>query len=165
MKRILLLMLSSTLLLSCSYSSEKKIIREVAYNYAYALANYNVDEAENYATEETRSLTLAVARNMITAVGSEYIKSDTPAEIEIRSVEIINDTVAKTVYHKTTPLKDFSDTLYLRKRNGEWLAHVLIPVVKKDQQQIEPSKGTPKGNAPKDNKPQQFSPELLKNTK
>ena len=56
-------------------------------------------------------------------VGS-YIKSDTPAKIYIVDTKIVNDTCAVATYHKITPLKDFSDTLELRKRNGEWYAHV-----------------------------------------
>lgn len=153
-------MLTTPLFLSLSCSNEKKNIREVAYNYAYALANYDVDEAEKYATEETRALTLTVARNMMDAVGPEYIKRDTPAEIEIRSVEIINDTVAKAVYHKTTPIKNFTDSLYLRKRNGVWQAHVLIPVVKRSEPQEKDSAA-----AAKKAQPIQATPEILNNLK
>lgn len=122
-----IVMIATLLLLSCA--SDNEAVRQVAYNYSYAVANYNIDEAESYATEETRTITLAMARNLIKAVGNDYITSDTPATIKILSVNIENDTVAWAVYHKTTPIKDFSDTLWLRKRDGEWQAHVIIPVV------------------------------------
>ena len=57
-----------------------------------------------------------------------YIAKDTPASIEIISTNILSDSSALVVYHKTTPIKDFTDTLELRKRDGNWLAH--SPIVK-----------------------------------
>jgi hypothetical protein len=87
------------------------------------MANYHVDEAEQYATEETKSTTLVKARSLVQAVGDAYIQSDTPAEIEITNVELKSDTVAIATYHKTTPIKDMTGTLELRKRDGEWYAH------------------------------------------
>lgn len=99
------------------------MVQQVAYAYSYALANYHVDEAEEYATEETKSTTLVKARSLVKAVGDEYIQSDTPAEIEITDVELQSDTVAIATYHKTTPIKDITGTLELRKRDGEWFAH------------------------------------------
>lgn len=117
------------LLLSCS--GEKTAVKQAAYDYSYAMANYDVDAAEEYATEETRSVTLVVARKMIAAVGNEYIASDTPATINILSVDIKNDTQAFAIYQKITPIKNFVDTLEMRKRDGEWFAHVLIPITQK----------------------------------
>lgn len=155
-KALMLMLLAAPLALSCN--PEKQIIKEVAYNYSFALANYNIDEAEKYATEETRAITLAMARNLVNAVGEEYIQSDTPATVEIRSVEIVNDTVAKAVYHKVTPIKDFTDTLLLRKREGEWRAHVLIPVVKKGGNESS-------STAVKKGTPQMMTPEILNNPK
>lgn len=98
--------------------------QQVAYAYSYAMANYQVDDAAEYATEETKNTTLVKARTLMNAVGNEYIKSDTPAEIEITNIELMSDTVAIATYHKTTPIKDMTGTLELRKRNGEWLAHI-----------------------------------------
>lgn len=108
--------------------TEDSII-EAAYNYSYAMANYNVQKAAPYATEETQKTTLVRAQNLIQAVGNDYIESDTPAKIKITSVEITSDTSAYAIYHKTTPRKDFSDTLQLRKRDGKWLAHALMKQV------------------------------------
>lgn len=129
MKQFTLFFAVVILLLSCS--GEKTAVKQVAYDYSYAMANYNISAAEEYATEETRSVTLVVARKMIAAVGDEYIAKDTPATINILSVDIKNDTQAYAVYQKITPIKDFVDTLELRKRDGEWLAHVLIPTMEK----------------------------------
>lgn len=89
------------------------------------MANYQVDEAEKYATDETKNSTLTMAKGIVKKVDPNYIKSDTPATIEITDVIMVNDTCAKAVYHKVTPLKNFMDTLELRKRDGQWFAHVI----------------------------------------
>ena len=127
---ILMSVLILTLAASCSQPSEETRIKKVAHHYAYAMANYKVEKAERYATEETCNTTLRQAHFYATHVSPEYIESDTPAKIEITQLTILDDTSAYTIYHKTTPIKDFSDTLQMRKRNGEWKAHVTIPVVK-----------------------------------
>jgi hypothetical protein len=115
------------LLAACTTETQR--IEKVAYNYSYAVANYDVDGAEKYATTETRNTTLIQARFYTKAINPEYIKSDTPATIEITQVEITDDTSAYAIYHKVTPIKNFSDTLWLKKRNGQWKAHAPIPVV------------------------------------
>lgn len=112
-----------------SCKTDEQNAKNVAYAYSYALANYQVDEAEAYATEETKSTTLIKARQLVAAVGEAYIKSDTPAELEITDITFPNDTSAIATYHKKTPIKDFSGTVELRKRDGKWLAHDLIPIV------------------------------------
>ena len=94
------------------------------------MANYHVDEADVYATEETKNTTLVKAKKMVQAVSDAYIQSDTPAEIEITNVEFKSDTVAIATYHKTTPIKDMTGTLELRKRDGEWYAHIPLKEVK-----------------------------------
>lgn len=127
MKQAILLLLIITFLVSCNH--EASVICEAAYNYSYAIANYDVEKAEGYATTETRETTLVRSRQLIKAIDTNYIISDTPAQIEITSVKIVNDTEAYAIYHKTTPLKDFSDTLQMRKRKGQWYAHAPIPIV------------------------------------
>lgn len=114
---------ASTCLLLNSCKHEEKIIEKVAYNYSYAMANYDLESAAKYATEETKNTTLRKADYLVKAVGEKYIESDTPASIEIIKLEKVNDTTAYVVYHKKTPQKDFSARLYLLKRDGQWLAH------------------------------------------
>ena len=130
------------LLLSCS--SETHEIRDVAYKYAMHTSNYEVDSAYAYATQETQATTLAMATILMEKIGEEYIKSDTPAQIDIPALEKVNDTVAYAVYHKTTPIKNFTDTLWLRKRDGQWLVHCPLPVIKKrsEKPRIAPSDST-----------------------
>ncbi|MBR3466242.1 MAG: DUF4878 domain-containing protein [Bacteroidales bacterium] len=124
MKKIALAIIAITLFTCCGCKQEQKMVEKAAYEYSYAMANYDVDGAAKYATEETKNTTLETAKVLIQKVDSSYIKSDTPAKIYIVDTKIVNDTCAVATYHKITPLKDFSDTLELRKRNGEWYAHV-----------------------------------------
>ena len=125
---ILFAILTGIVLLCHSCKSDEQMVQQVAYAYSYAMANYHVDDAESFATEETRNTTLVKARKLVEAVGDAYIQSDTPAEIEITNVEFKSDTVAIATYHKTTPIKDMTGTLELRKRNGEWYAHIPLKV-------------------------------------
>ena len=124
MKRIVSVIMTLVVFTCCSCKQERKMVEEAAYQYSYAMANYNVDEAEKYATEETKETTLKTARFLVQRVDSTYIKSDTPATIDIINVEMVNDSMAVATYHKITPLKDFSGTVDMRKRDGKWYAHV-----------------------------------------
>ena len=118
------LLIAAIMLVLMGCNNEERAIQRNAYKYSYAMANYDVDAAEPYATPETGATTLKKARYLVNAVGDEYISSDTPASIEIVSVEQTSDTTAYAVYHKRTPIKNFSDTLPMRKRDGQWLAHI-----------------------------------------
>lgn len=134
MKNITFIAFLSVIILLCqSCKNDEQAVQQVAYAYSYAMANYHVDEAEQYATEETKTTTLVKARSLMQAVGDAYIQSDTPAEIEITNVEFKSDTVAIATYHKTTPIKDMTGTLELRKRDGEWYAHIPLKVVERPE--------------------------------
>lgn len=124
MKRTILVPIVALLITACNSSSpEKENIGQAAYNYCVATSNYDLDAAEAFCTEETAKHTLAVGRHLLTLVDSSYIASDTPATIEIKSVKQLSDTSAYAVYHKQTPRKDYIDTMQMRKRDGQWLAH------------------------------------------
>ena len=114
------------LVLFTACDSEKSQIEQSAYEYSVAVANYNIDDAVAYCTEETSTTFLKTARYLMQFVDSNYIASDTPATIDIVSVNRLSDTTASVVFHKQTPIKDFSDTLEMRKRDGKWLAHAPI---------------------------------------
>lgn len=129
---VMLCMLAPFLFMSCK--NDEQMAQQVAYSYLYAMANYQVDNAEEYATEETRNTTLVKARSLVKAVGEAYIQSDTPAEIEITGIELQNDTVAIASYHKTTPIKDMTGTQELRKRNGQWYAHIPLKITELPEQ-------------------------------
>ena len=57
---------------------------------------------------------------------TNYIKSNTPANIEIVKVTFMNDSVASVDYTKHTPIKMQKGSLEMRKCGEEWLAHVII---------------------------------------
>lgn len=139
MKKICI-MLIAVVFFSCCCKHEQKMIEKVAYEYSYAMANYQVDEAEKYATEETKNTTLTIAKGIVRKIDPSYIKSDTPASIDIIDVKMVNDTSAVATYHKITPQKDFSDTLQLRKRDGKWYAHVVPQIAEKPAPMVETTK-------------------------
>lgn len=128
MKRSIAIIIAATCLMAACESNNEKAAKQVALNYASAMANYNIDKAESYITPESKE-TIHRARVILKAVGPDYVKQDTPATVEITSIDIVDDTIAKAVYHKTTPLKDFSDTLELRRRNSIWYAHCPLEYV------------------------------------
>lgn len=124
----LILCLSALALLLVGCDRNEKQARKVGYNYAYAMANYRVQEAAQYATEETKNTTLVIAQRLTDAVGEEYIKSDTPAKVEIVKVNRIDDTTTVIDFIKNTPIKkDVKFSSLIRKRNGRWLVHDTIP--------------------------------------
>ena len=125
----LILCFSALALLLAGCDRNEKQARKVGYNYAYAMANYRVQEAAQYATEETKNTTLVIAQRLTDAVGEEYIKSDTPAKVEIVKVNRIDDTTTVIDFIKNTPIKkDVKISSLIRKRNGRWLVHDTIPV-------------------------------------
>lgn len=111
------------LALMSACSNDEKEIREVAYNYSYALANYKVEDATQYCTKETQETSLAYGLELMKGVSAEYIASDTPATIEIEGIEMTSDTTATAQYHKKTPIKDFGAKVNMVKRDGKWLVH------------------------------------------
>lgn len=117
-------------ILCASCNRDEKKAQEVGYNYAFAMANYQVDEAAKYATPETQHSTLILAKRYTKAVGEEYVKKDSPAKVEIVNFTRLDDTSAVMNFHKTTPIKDIRFSLLLRKRDGQWLAHDTIPTRK-----------------------------------
>lgn len=127
----------SALALVSACSNDEKEIREVAYNYSYALANYKVEDATQYCTKETQETSLAYGLELMKGVSAEYIASDTPATIEIEGIEMTSDTSATAQYHKKTPIKDFSGKLEIVKRDGKWLAHAPMEATQKSNNKEE----------------------------
>ena len=121
----LTLAISCVFLMACN--EDKNIIMKSAYGYLNAMGNYQIDKAKHFATEETQLATLKYISEVILPVAdTNYIKSNTPANIEIIKVEFKNDTVAMVSYNKHTPIKRQEGTLEMRKRDDQWLAHVII---------------------------------------
>ena len=105
------------------------MIETNALGYLTAMGNYQIKEAEAYASEETITKTLRVIEEKIMPnVDPSYIRSNTPATIEITEVNQIDDTTATVSYIKTTPIQVQEGTLNMIKRNNEWKALVFIQV-------------------------------------
>lgn len=128
MKRTIYLICGMLLFCSCACerTAEKKEVKRVAYEYVWSLANFDVQRAEKYASEETRRETLGTARTLMAQTDRKVIEQDLPAKVRITNVKLTSDTTATAVWHKTTPRKKNSRPMELRKRNGKWQAHDLI---------------------------------------
>lgn len=127
MKRKTLLIIAAlgTLLSGCA--TDQKRIEKAAYGYLDAMGNYRFDDAYDYATQETQTNTLDVIQQRIMpTTDMDYIHRNTPAEITITGVTIIDDTTALVSFHKSTPIQEQDGTLDMHKRGNRWLAHVLI---------------------------------------
>ncbi len=109
--------------------SEQTLIEEAALGYLTAMGNYHIAEAEAYATEETINQTLHfIEETIMPNVDSSYLRQNTPATIEIREINQVDDTMAEVKYVKTTPIQVQDGTLNLVKRDKEWKAQVLIQI-------------------------------------
>jgi hypothetical protein len=127
MKKTFLFLIAAFLFMCCGCKSDRSMAEKAAYNYSFAMANYQLEDAAKYATAETKNTVLVRAEQLLQKLDPSYIKSDTPATIEIENLEFTSDSTAVATYHKTTPIKNFSGELELRKRDGQWYAHVTPP--------------------------------------
>lgn len=123
MKRILFIAAVALLFTACN--SEERQIEKAAYGYLDAMGNYRIDDAEPFASQETRERTLPFVKNtLIPMTDTAYIQANQPATIVIDSVHILCPDTAKIVYTKTTPIKTLNGTIYMVKEEGQWLAYV-----------------------------------------
>ena len=126
--------------LFCGCKSELTLIENAAMGYLTAMGNYQIKEAEAFASEETIEKTLHVIEEVIMPnLDPNYVKQNTPASIEIKEVNQLSDTTAEVKYVKTTPIQVQEGSLDMVKRNKEWKAQVLIqlPEAMKIQQQVD----------------------------
>ena len=108
--------------------------------YLTAMGNYQIKEAEAFASEETIEKTLHVIEEVIMPnLDPNYVKQNTPASIEIKEVNQLSDTTAEVKYVKTTPIQVQEGSLAMVKRHEEWKALVIIqlPEAMKIQQQVD----------------------------
>lgn len=115
--------------LFCGCKSEQSLIENAAMGYLTAMGNYQIKEAEAYASEETIEKTLHTIEELIMPnLDSTYLKQNTPATIEIKEVIQTSDTTAEVKYVKTTPIQVQEGSLDMVKRNKEWKAQVIIVI-------------------------------------
>lgn len=123
MKRILFIAAVALLFTACN--SEERQIEKAAYGYLDAMGNYRIDDAEPFASQETRERTLPFVKNtLIPMTDTAYIQANQPATIVIDSLRILCSDTAKVDYTKTTPLKTLTGTIHMVKEDGRWLAYV-----------------------------------------
>lgn len=103
-------------------------IADVAKAYAEAVGNYDFEAAEPYVTDETRATTLDFFKKVGALTDTSYIRSNTPAIITIRKVNLVSDTTATVSYHKSTPISEQDDTLQLVCQQGRWLVDNVIEI-------------------------------------
>ena len=127
-------------LASCGSNPQKEIEKN-AYGYLDAMGNYRIDDARPYASTLTCERTLDILqKHIMPKTDTNYILSNTPATIDILSVEVLSDTTAVVSYSKTTPLQVQSGKLDMVKENGRWCAEVIIalpPIMTMDSTAIQ----------------------------
>lgn len=97
--------------------------------YLEAMGNYQITEAENYATTETINNTLHfIEQSIMPNLDSSYIVKNTPASFEINDIRLIDDSTAEVLYTKTTPIQVLEGKLTMVKENQEWKAKVIINI-------------------------------------
>jgi hypothetical protein len=125
MRRYILIVFSTLVLAGCC--SVEKDIKDVAYSYLDAMGNYKVAEAYPYASKATCEKTLEVMEKyLLPKTDTNYIKSNTPATIEILKVEVLSDSTAIVDYKKTTPIQVQNGKLDMVKEEGKWCAEVIM---------------------------------------
>lgn len=136
---IKIMMKNTVLVIACTFivalfygcKSEQTLIEDAAMGYLTAMGNYQIKEAEAYASEETIEKTLHVIEEEIMPnLDPNYVKQNTPASIEITEVNQKSDTTAEVKYVKTTPIQTQEGSLDLVKRNKVWKAQVIIELPK-----------------------------------
>ena len=140
MKRNLLWILALLRCVACG--SQQNEIEKAAYGYLDAMGNYRIEDAKPYASRQTCEKTLDVLqKSLMPKVDTNYIKSNTPATIEILGVEVLSDTTAVVNYKKTTPITVQNDgRLDMIKEDGRWCAEVIIalpPIVAMDSTELQ----------------------------
>lgn len=129
--QLLLPLLAAVLLAGCgcdtckvAKNADEKAICKSAYGYIIATSNYEIDEAAQYASKETREVTLPFIKNvLLPLVDSAFLASSVPATATIDSILVEGDS-AWVGYTKTTPLGESQGTLPMVKEDGKWLAYV-----------------------------------------
>ncbi|MBR1517009.1 MAG: DUF4878 domain-containing protein [Bacteroidales bacterium] len=117
------------LLGSCTEDADQKAIKEVALNYVDATSNYDLELAEQYATQQTKDITLSFFKKTVMPhLDSATMQKNMPAENEIVRVRMISDTTAVAYYHKKTPRDEYTDSLNVVKQNGQWLVDFVVVI-------------------------------------
>lgn len=126
MKKLFLLPLFG-MMLFCSCNNDEQQITQTAQGYLDAMANYRIKDAEPFATDETRNITLhSIEKFIIPNLDPSVIANATPATVKIDSIQKPCDTNATVYFTKTMPSAVESGTINLVKRNKKWQVDLVI---------------------------------------
>ena len=121
------ILISLASLTACTTKSkDQKAIEQVAYNYLDAMANYRIDEAEQYASHATVESSIKLAKFFMTMADSNFVTRNTPGKVEITDCYMSNDSTAVVKYHKTSPSGETNDSIWVIKEEGKWMAHFAV---------------------------------------
>ena len=126
--RTLLLALTASLIAVACCHTVQDDIEAAAQGYLEAAGNYRLDDAMPYASSTTRKLVLPFYKKVMEKTDKNYINSNRPADISIRSTRMLTDSTARVYYHKHTPIKDVDDSVNVILEDGKWLVHVDIEI-------------------------------------
>ena len=121
--RVTIFTFLAVLLFSCQ-SSESDQIEKAAYGYLDAVANYDFDAAVPFVTPATDSITLDFFRKVLEHTDMDYVNSNKPATIQIKSLKKTADDTAMVFFHKTTPITEQDDTIRVVRTGGQWLIEI-----------------------------------------
>lgn len=124
MRHFFVITIAGLLLSGCS--SQEKKIEKAAEGYLDAIANYRFDDADKYASTQTKQKTLSFYKYLLPHVDTAYIKRATPATITIKGVAMTSDTTAYALFHKESPINIQDDTIRLIKEKQNWVVKDII---------------------------------------
>lgn len=123
--RLFALLVFSLALTSCHRNLfDEDEIRTNALGYMQAVGDYNFDDAIPYCTRHTRENTLVFFKYLLQHSDTSFVNSNRPSVFTIHRITQLDDTTASVYYHKSTPIKEFDDTLLVVYEDGQWLADV-----------------------------------------
>lgn len=125
-KKIAFVLAGALLFLGCADKQQKKEVERAAYGYLDAMGNYRINDAAEFSSSGTRETTIKVFNRMMGICDSAKLMENTPAEITITGVRILDDTTARAYFHKHTPITEQTDSVKLILEDGHWLVDVRI---------------------------------------
>lgn len=127
--RKIIIIAAAVLLAACGSQPTEQTRRDIeaaAYGYLDAMGNYRPNDAAPYATRLTCERSIPILAILTEKCDTAYIRSNTPADIEIKGVRMLSDTSAYAYYHKHTPITEQEDSLLMLLEEGRWLAEVRL---------------------------------------
>lgn len=113
---------------ACNTKDDKQEIERVALGYIESTSIYDFDAAEQYASEQTKEVTLSHLRLLYRLVDSTSLANARKATFGVDRVKITSDSTALAIYHKEVASSAYTDTLNMVKENGAWKVDLVIVI-------------------------------------